>query len=273
MLQGSSKKRDRYTVGVERCGEDRVAKFFGPDVITEYEKAQAMELALAGTPFLVPRTLGCDVKTGRIDSEYLAETILLQEVVEQAQHRREYRPLMKLNDDAARLLGTLHQRLVLVKARRWQPPVFLVERARRLGCQLDRANDVFLHCDYSPVNLLVGPEGRIAVIDASPNSYFTDYASLTGPPLVDIATYTVKLCWPFRTSAYSPFWRKVAARLRERFVREYERSSGRSVDRELLGAFEYAVLRGFVEWKSQSRLVRSAAMMLARVALLRSYTR
>jgi hypothetical protein len=227
-----------------------------------------MESALQGTPFVVPRALRCDAASGHVDFEFFADAVHLQELLEQAYHTRRFRRVFKLNDAAGRLLGILHERLFVPNANPWRPPEFLARRALRLGQPLGN-HDVFLHCDYSPVNLLIDRQNRMAVIDASPNSYFTDYACLTGPRLVDVANYTAKLTWPYRLRSHSPAWRKLAEALRRRFLNAYERASGRSVDRTLLGLFESAVVRCFVEWKTSNRLVRAAALTVERVGLHR----
>lgn len=226
-----------------------------------------MEAALAGTPYLVPRALCCDLHSGRVEFEYLANTSLLQEMMEEAYETHRFHRVLKLNDAAAELLATLHQRLVLSRAREWHAPAFLVQRIARGGVVLLDADNVFLHCDFSPVNLLVNGDDRIGVIDASPNTYFTDYACLRGHRVVDIATYTAKLFWPFRLRSYSTVWRRFAVTLRRRFVSRYERSSGHAIDRGLLSMFEFAVVRRFAEWKSKRRVVRWAASELGRAAL------
>jgi aminoglycoside phosphotransferase (APT) family kinase protein len=163
----------------------------------------------------------------------------------------------------------LHQRLELPNARPWRAPAFLAQQAQRLGFSWTDADDVFLHCDYSPVNLLVNRDDRMAVIDASPNRYFTDHACLKGHRLVDVASYTAKLSWPYRLRSHTTAWRKMAATLRRRFIDVYERTSGASIDQTLLRMFESAVIRSFVEWKTTSRLLRSAAILVDRVGLHR----
>jgi len=269
MFREPPKLRDRFTVGIERCAEGRAVKYFGGDALAEYDKARAMESAFAGTPFHVPRALRCDEDSGRVEFEFLEGAVLLQEILEQAYDTRRFRRVLKLNDAAARLLGTLHQRLEVPNARPWRPPAFLAQRAERLGYHLAGTDDVFLHCDYSPVNLLVDRDDRMAVIDASPNSYFTDYACLKGHRFVDVAGYTCKLTWPYRLRSHSPAWRKLAATMRRRFVSVYEQTSGRAVDDRLLRIFESAIVRSFVEWKTTSRLLRSAALGLERIGLHR----
>jgi hypothetical protein len=263
MLRKPPKMRDRFTAGIERWPDGIAVKLFGAQARVEFEKARAIEAALEGTPYHVPRALRWDADTGRVEFEYLENTVLLQEIIEQSHAAGRFRRVLRLNDAAGGLLSVLHQRLTLPQAHVWCPPAYLVERAERAGYQLG-ADEVFLHCDYSPVNLLVDRDDGLAVIDASPNVYFTAYAWLKGPRLVDIATYTVRLTWPYRWRSHSSAWRKLAGALRRRFLAAYERRSGYDVDRKLLALFEYAVVRSFVEWKTQSRLLRAAAITLER---------
>jgi hypothetical protein len=117
------------------------------------------------------------------------------------------------------------------------------------------------------VNILIKPDGRLVLIDASANQYFTDRADLTGPRLVDIATYTTKLYWPFRTKTFNLKWRRVASQLRTDFLAGYEQATGVVVDRELLHSFERAVVRSFVNWKTESRAIRISALALGLMAL------
>jgi hypothetical protein len=270
MIGRRPKQRDRYTVGIDRSAEGHAVKRFGRDAVAEFNKARAVEAALSNTGFRVPHAIRCDPDTGQVEFEFLDDATLLQEHFEQAVPRRCFRRVLQLNDDAARLLGNLHQRLVVTDAQRWQPPAFLVWRAKNLGIPLAEDDDVYLHCDYSPVNLLVCPDDRIAVIDASPNQYFTNFACLKGHRLVDIATYTAKLTWPYRLRAYSPAWRRIAAALQRRFADVYGRTTGHTVDFQQLRLFESAVVRAFVEWKTTNRLVRSAAIGVERAGLHRS---
>jgi hypothetical protein len=94
------------------------------------------------------------------------------------------------------------------------------------------------------------------VIDAASNDYFTQVADLTGPRYVDLATYTAKLYWPYRVRALTFRWRRVVKRLRDDFIRSYEKSAGTVIDRYILRAFERAVLRARVNWKAKSAIVR-----------------
>lgn len=267
MIGRRPQKRDRFTVGIHRSQEGHAVKNFGPQLAAEYEKARAVEAALAQSPFHAPHTLRCDAETGQVEFEFVEDATLLQEHLEQALQKRTFRRVLKLNDAAAQLLGLLHRRLVLANAHHWQPPSFLARRTQRLGLPLAESDDVFLHCDYSAVNLLVDREDRLTVIDPSPNSYFTKHACLKGPRLVDIATYTARLTWPYRLRSYSPGWRRFASALRRRFAHVYGRTTGHSVDLRTLGLFESALARSFVEWKTTSRLVRAVAIGIERAGL------
>ena len=267
ILPWASKNRDRFTYGVEYTSENHVTKFFTGNIFAEYTKAKAMEVALAGTPFRVPRALCFDYGLNCVEFEYIKDAISLQFVLENAFQTRRLDHVIKFNENAAMLLGTLHIQLSVPNARRWLPPDSLISRATKAGYHLDLIEDVFLHCDFSPMNLLIGPDDQITVIDPSPNSYFTDYACLKGNRLVDIATYTTKLLWPFRLSAYSVEWRKFIKSLREDFVNIYEFSCGRNVDRNLLKFFEDEVLKCFVEWKTKHSVVQWSAEKLGRVVM------
>lgn len=267
MLPWTSKNRDRFTHGVEFTGEGRVIKYFERDIFEEYMKAKAVEQALAGTPFEATRALRYNQSLSFVEFEYIKDTISFQALLEKAYRTSQFSLVLKLNDDAAKLLSTLHKQMCMPNARYWVPPGFLVRRASKLGYQLDDLNDVFLHCDFSPMNLLISSDDQVFVIDPSPNSYFTDYACLKGTILVDIATYTTKLLWPFRLSAYSVSWRKFTKTLRENFINIYELTCAQPVDRKLLNLFEDSIIRCFVEWKTKQRLVQWLAVGLGRVAM------
>jgi hypothetical protein len=267
MLLRTTGKTDCYRVGIDRIAEDRVSKFVGPTADVEFEKACAIERALAGTPFSTPKPLRFDLDAGRVEFEYVPNTRRLLEVMETAHRDRDIAQVRELNRSAADLLAVLHRNLTLPSAVQWTPPERLVRDAKRHGCDLDALSRIYMHCDYSPVNVLVKPGGELVLIDASPNYYFTYRADLIGPRLVAVATYTAKLFWPYRLRSYSPLWRRMAHVLRDEFVARYGRASGIPVDEEALWLFERALVRSFITWKTQVVPVRWVARLLKRIAL------
>jgi thiamine kinase-like enzyme len=128
-------------------------------------------------------------------------------------------------------------------------------------------DDVILHCDYSPVNVLIRNDGKLVVIDAAPNEYFTQRADLRGPRYVDLATYTARLYWPYRLRAYKLKWRKLIWRLRRDFIASYEKATDIPIDLAMLSIFERAVLRSRVEWKTKSALVRLPMIAIGNLML------
>jgi hypothetical protein len=267
MMFTSSGKRDCYTTGVERVADDRVAKFVGRDVEVEFQKALAIEHALAGTPFSSPKALSFDLSTGLIEFEYIGESISLYAAIAQSYRSRKFDSIVALNRAAGELLAILHRNLKLSSAVPWEPPSRLAEYIKRTSMDRNAEDQVFLHCDFSPVNLLVKPSGHLVLIDSSPNQYFTTRADLIGPPAVDIATYTAKLFWPFRTRTFTFAGRRIAHRLRNDFVDCYEHAFGRPVDRNFLSTLEATVVQGFILRKTDSFALSTAAMWLARMAL------
>jgi Phosphotransferase enzyme family len=263
----AGRKRDGYTRGVDRVAEDRVSKFVGDQAEIEFQKSRAIELALSGTDFITPKTLGCNTATGCIDFEYVPHGARLFDAMLNAYQTGEVETVLAQNRRAAELLATLHRNLKLSAATAWVPPPMLFRELDRCGQHWPRSNDVFLHCDFSPVNILVDHTGGLVVIDASPNGYLTGSANLTGPPLVDLATYTVRLHWPFRARTYRPSWRRLANTLRADFLNQYEQSSGLLLDRPLLGILERNIVRFFVEWKTGWTLTSGPAVAMARLAL------
>jgi hypothetical protein len=267
MLIRTSGKVDRYRVGVDRIAEDRVSKFVGPNAAIEFQKAQAIERALAGSRFSTPKALCYSADTGRVEFEYIPDTRTLLEVMEEAHRHRDFSQTIELNRLAAEMLAVLHRNLTLPSAVRWIPPESLVQDSRRNGLDLDALEQVHMHCDYSPVNILVTPNSELVLIDASPNYYFTHRADLIGPRYVALATYTTKLFWPFRVRTYSYCWRKMAHQLRHDFVHCYAEDTSASIDPKALHLFERASARSFVTWKTRVVPVRWIALLMSRVAL------
>lgn len=267
MLLRTTGKSDCYRVGIDRIAEDRVSKFVGPTAEVEFNKACAIESALAGSPFSTPKPLRFDAETGRVEYEYVPDTIRLLEIMEQSYRERDLAMVLKLNRSAAEMLALLHRNLKLDSAVRWTPPKALVESVRRRGRDLNTLNEVYMHCDFSPVNILVKPTAELVVIDHSPNYYFTHRTDLTGPRYVSLATYTSKLFWPFRIRTYASTRRRMAHVLRSEFIVRYEQTSGEPVDREILCLFERALVRSFVIWKTQAVPVRWVANAMSRIAL------
>ncbi len=260
-------QRDAFTKGVQRVADDRVSKSVGGSAGIEFEKARAIEAALAGSSFFTPHAIGWDGESGRIEFDFIEGTRRLQDIFETAAQDRGSNEAFAWNVEAAELLALMHRRLALPQFSRWPIPDRLAGDIKH--AHLPRESDVFLHCDYSPVNLLVNDGGMLFVIDAAPNDYFTQRADLIGPGYVDVATYTARLYWPFRGRALTFKWRGFARQLRNDFVEAYEKAMGRALDRRVLRAFERAVLRARVNWKVDSRVVRflaisSGSMLLPR---------
>lgn len=260
-------KRDAYTTGVERVALDRVSKFVGPQAAVEFQKARAVEQALVGTRFTTPKVLSYDLAAERIEFAFIDGMTSMYDSIVAAYRSQRFDAIFAQNRSAGELLATLHHNLVLPSSTRWVPTPDIAQRIRQAGIDWTAETEVCLHCDYSPVNVLLKPNGDLVVIDASPNQYFTESANLLGPPAVDIATYTAKLFWPFRARTFTSVGRNMAYRLRSDFVASYEQASGVKVNPVLLKILERGVVRGFVARKTGSRLMAAPAMALARLAL------
>jgi hypothetical protein len=267
MLLRTTGKIDCYRLGIDRIAEDRVSKFVGPTAEIEFEKACAIERALAGSPYSTPKPLRFDMSAGRVEFKFIPDTVRLLEIMERAYRERDLAQILELNRSSAEMLALLHRNLKLEFAVRWTPPDSLVQAARRHGRDLNSLDEIYKHCDFSPVNILVTPSAELVLIDASPNYYFTHRADLVGPRYIAIATYTSKLFWPFRIKSYALSRRAMAHVLRTEFITRYEQASGVSIDREMLCLFERAVVRSFIFWKTQVVPVRWIAMAMSRVAL------
>jgi hypothetical protein len=267
MLLRTTGKADAYRVGIDRIAEDRVSKFVGPSAAVEFEKALAVERALVGSPFSTPKALQYDIETGRVEFEFVPNAVRLLEVIEHAYRECDLALVLQLNRSSADMLALLHSKLKLESAVSWTPPAVLVESARRHGRDLTTLEEVYLHCDFSPVNILVKPSTELVVIDHSPNYYFTHRTDLTGPRYLSLANYTSKIFWPFRAGPYLPSRRRMSHVLRSEFIARYEHTSGISVDREMLCLFERALVRSFVNWKTQIVPVRWVANAMSRFAL------
>ena len=222
---------------------------------------------LSGTGFITPKALDYNTVTGRLDFEYVPHRERLFDAMLNAYQTGKCESILTQNRQAADLLAALHRNLKLSTATPWPPPPTLLRELERFGRNWPSVNDVFLHCDYSPVNILIDHTDGLVVIDASPNRYLTGRANLTGPPLVDIATYTVRLHWPFRARTYRLSWRRLANRLRTDFLDQYQRSSRLLLDRTLLGILERNIVRNFVDWKIGVTPVSGLSVTIARFAL------
>lgn len=264
------RSRDRYTTGVERVGDDRVAKQVGPAAAVEFQKSKLVAEALRGTQFSAPMPLACDPATGRIEFEYISDTVRLFDLMGEAHRTQRINGVLEFNRRAGELLATLHRNLKLPSATQWQPPEFLQRQLSKAAIDWSRQPEVCLHCDFSPVNVLVKPGGELVLIDASPNQYFTERADLRGSPLVDVATYTVKLNWPFRLRTYTRSWRRLGATLRTGFIESYEHAAELTVDRGLLAILERAIVRSIVSRKAGGAAILPPALVLARIALPQS---
>ena len=244
-----------------------MSKVFTEYAAIEFQKAQAIAAALENTPFMAPEAFEFDPTTGRVEFEYIPQTTRLMDEQLQAYQTGHVEDVLRHNREAGELLACVHQRLKLPSAVPWQPPPHVEREIRRAGESWSTQNQVFLHCDFSAVNILVNADGRLILIDASPNQYFTKRPDLVGPPVVDIATYTARLCWPFRLRFIDHNWRRLAKVLRTEFLSSYEQASGNRVDRSLLTILEQGVVRSFVELKTRSPAIVLPAILLGRLAM------
>lgn len=269
-MHTAERSRDCYTTGVTRVGDDRVSKFVGRAAAVEFQKSQFVAEALRDSRFSAPAALCYDEATGCVEFEYIHNTVRLFDLMAAAHDAQQFDIVAKCNAAAGELLATLHRKLHLPSAVAWQPPDSLARAIRRAGYDWSREPQVALHCDFSPVNVLVKPGGELVLIDASPNQYFTDRADLVGSPLIDVATYTVKLNWPFRLRTYSRTWRAMGRKLRSEFIGSYERESATRVDRGLLAVLERGIVRSVVSRKRGAGAILPVALILTRIALPRS---
>src|SRR5437763_1789429 len=107
MLLHTTGKADCYRVGIDRIAEDRVSKFVGPTANVEFEKCCAIERALAGSAFSTPKPLRFDAAAGRVEFEYVPDTVRLFEVMERAYRERDLALVLQLNRSAADMLALL----------------------------------------------------------------------------------------------------------------------------------------------------------------------
>jgi glycosyltransferase involved in cell wall biosynthesis len=263
-------KRDSYTTGVERTSADRVSKLFTQYGEIEFQKARALAIALCNTRFTTPKALRYDPTTSRVEFEYIPHTTGLLDAFTQAYQNGHVEDILHHNRSAGEMLADVHKSLKLSSATQWLPPAHIEREMKRVGSGWPAQSEVYLHCDFSPVNILVSAVGKLVLIDSSPNHYFTTRPDLIGPPVVDIATYTAKLYWPFRLRSFSINWRRLANTMRMDFLTAYEQASGVEVDRNLLGILERGVVRSFVESRSRSPVIVLPARALARLALPKS---
>jgi hypothetical protein len=266
-MMHAGRKRDGYTTGVTRVGDDRVSKFVGEEAQIEFQKAQAIERALSGTRFITPKAIDCYPASGLVEFEYVPHRVRLFDAMLEAYRMCEFEKVLAQNRDAAELLAIFHHKLKLPTSIEWTPPSSLIRDLNRAGRHWPYDNAVFLHCDFSSVNILINNTGGLAVIDASPNQYLTKSANLIGPPVIDVATYTVRLHWPFRARTYRKSWRRFADMLRADFLNGYERSAGVVLDRTILKIFELNIVRSFVDWKLGSSVASRLSTQIARLAL------
>src|SRR3954470_17613320 len=109
MLLRTTGKADCYRVGIDRIAEDRVSKFVGPTAQVEFEKARAIESALAGSPFSTPKPLRFDADAGRVEFEFVPDSVRLLEIMEWAYREQDLARVLQLNRSAADMLALLHR--------------------------------------------------------------------------------------------------------------------------------------------------------------------
>jgi hypothetical protein len=269
-MRPALEKRDSYTTGVERTAADRVSKLFTQYGEIEFHKARAMAIALGNTRFTTPKALRYDPTTCRVEFEYIPHATGLLDAFTDAYQTGHLEDILHHNRDAGELLADVHNRLKLSSATHWLPPSHVERQMKRVGTGWTAQSEVFLHCDFSPVNILVSDVGKLVLIDASPNQYFTNRPDLMGPPVVDIATYTAKLFWPFRFRSFFVNWRRLVKTMRQEFLAAYEQTSGVHVDRRLLSILEHGVVRSFVESRTRSPAIVLPARALACLTLPKS---
>src|SRR3954451_20194669 len=161
MRSGSPKKRDCYTTGVEQISADRVSKLFTERAEIEFEKAKDITTALKGTPFKAPQALKLDPATSRVEFEFIPNTTRLLDEILQAYHTGHADAVLRHNLEAGELLACVHKRLKLASAVPWTPPPHVEREISRAGESWAAQNQVFLHCDFSSVNILVDGAGKL----------------------------------------------------------------------------------------------------------------
>jgi serine/threonine protein kinase len=192
--------RDRASFGVEKLPNSCVRKVVPYAAESEREKMADMGERLSSVGISVPHAWVVEGEPRYLYMDDIGEHLSLQESIGVSPSSREVQALVR---KAAQALAALHA----------QPPA-------RGG----PGEHVLLHGDFSPQNILLTNDAvispRIWIIDPSPNFYGSFEVHEFGDPMVDVATFTLRLIWPLRASTY----RRLSARLalRRLFFQSYE---------------------------------------------------
>ncbi len=211
--------------------DDRIVKRQRPALARiEFEKTtRATRLGRQTGLFDVPGILDYDEPTGSIGFARL----------------HGYRPLMQVlrgSESHDHLIERVAGALAAVHGHMRLPTDLTVPLHPSLCCD---GTDVFLHGDFSTVNVGLTREGRLLILDWAASDLYGGEATL-GPYLLDLAWFTLGL---FRRSSVG--WGRLqvyclgespaANQVGIRFIERYLSAAGRALDADLLNDYFHAV--------------------------------
>lgn len=214
-------EKDVSTFGVSWVREGAVQKQFPYAAIAEHRKQETIREALHELNVRVPKSHVSPSDSSVLVMEDVGIHKTLNELVGEAPSSDSVKQFIR---DCGSVVAAIHE-----------------IPSRRAG-----SGEVTLHGDFSPQNVLVNESG-LWVIDASPNYYSTFDVSAPGTRYVDVATFTLKLIWPFRSSTFRQLLPRL--RLRKMFLASYQDAAAAKVGRfrhcfrEVHLLFQYLVHR------------------------------
>ncbi|MCZ6804994.1 MAG: hypothetical protein O7D86_13995 [Proteobacteria bacterium] len=248
---------------------DLVIKKYSMEVDKEYDKAKVLCDIAMGNGFFSVEPLTLKATENKISFKYLYATGSVRDLYREYLKKGDNKELMlNVTFEAGKILGNIHNNLILKTKKTWFPPQKFIDALVELGCPskedlLINLPQAFLHCDYGITNIQYLEQDdsiTIVVYDSSPNNYYTKYTDSYGPIYVDIGCFISGINGLVPIYDY-PFidWDKINE-VKHSFVSGYESYKGCKLIPYYVDLFSYGCANCYFSHKYKSSLLQYLAM-------------
>jgi hypothetical protein len=248
-----------------------VIKKYPKEIDREYEKATEIYNISKKNDFLSPEPLNFNYSEKKITFNYLDASGTIRDLFRNYLKYGDNKELiLDVTNNAGKILGYIHNNLMLKTKSIWFPPEEFIQALLELGypCKEDFAIKmplVYLHCDYGISNIkYLNKEGlrKVVVYDSSPNNYYTKHADTYGPAYVDIGTFIAGINGLIPVYEY-PFinWNKINE-IKSSFISGYEMSTGYRLNNFYVEMFSYGCANCYFLEKYKVPVLQRLAMKI-----------
>lgn len=210
-------------------------KIYPNEIREELEKNQKIFVISLENDFLFPEIINYSIKQHRIDFKLINNATSLRDLFFENKHIPNKKFILQLFFESGRTLACIHKNLISDTKKDWNP--------HNLFCNPDESEiaphipHAILHGDYTTSNILVEKEGKIVIIDPSPNYHNTFFPFEYAPIYVDIGNFLSGIEGLFPYKEFFFINKKYIKLCKDSFVKGYEKEYGDNLNCGLVGTY------------------------------------